>query len=349
MPNHPARPLHDPRAVADELRDLLAEALAGHRVDALAGRVTRLIEAYRSGSVPASVILADPVTVAAYSAYRMPATVAALGAVLEQASSAVPSLRVRRLVDLGGGTGAAGWAVAAWAPELEQVDVLEQSELARSLGARLARASTVAALRESRWHAWTLGRSAVPPGLAGEEAGLADLAVLSYVIGELPDPLRQEAVATAMAAASTVLVVEPGTPAGHRRVLAARDQLQGEGFRVAAPCPHQGPCPLTGDDWCHLPARVERSALHRAVKGAELSSEDEKFSYVLATRLPVEPYAARVIRHPMIRKGLVGLPLCQADGTAAQRLVSKRQGAAYKEARKLDWGDALQAGWSAQA
>lgn len=342
MPNDLARPDHDPRAVADELRDVLAEALAGHRVEALAGRVARLIEAYRSGSVPASVILDDPVTVAAYAAYRMPATVAALSAVLEQAADAVPSLRVRRLVDLGGGTGAAGWAVAAWAPELAQVDVLEQSEPARALGAGLATASTVAALRESRWQPWTLGRSALPSDLAGEEGGPADLAVLSYVVGELPDALRHEAVATAMSVASTVLVVEPGTPAGYRRVLGAREVLVGAGFRVAAPCPHQGPCPLAGDDWCHLPARVERSALHRAVKGAELSSEDEKFSYVLATRLPVEPSAGRVIRHPMIRKGLVGLPLCQADGTAAQRLMSKRQGAAYKEARKLDWGDALQ-------
>ena len=114
--------------------------------------------------------------------------------------------------------------------------------------------------------------------------------------------------------------------------------LIGGGFRVAAPCPHQLDCPLAGGDWCHLPAHVERSALHRAVKGGELSYEDEKFSYVLATRLPVEPYAARVIRHPMIRKGLVGLPLCQADGTAAQRLVSKRQGAAYKEAKRDEEG-----------
>lgn len=337
MPNDLARPDHDSRVVAEELRDVLAETLAGHRVEALAGRVARLIEAYRSGSVPASVILDDPVTVAAYAAYRMPATVAALRSVLEQASVAVPSLRVRRLVDLGGGTGAAGWAVAAWAPELEQVDVLEQSEPARTLGARLARGSSVAGLRESRWHAWTLGHSA-RPGALGD---VADLATLSYVVGELPDALRHEAVATAMSTASTVLVVEPGTPAGYRRVLEARGLLLSGGFRVAAPCPHQLDCPLVGDDWCHLPAHVERSALHRAVKGGELSYEDEKFSYVLATRLPVEPYAARVIRHPMIRKGLVGLPLCQADGTAAQRLVSKRQGADYKQARKLEWGDCL--------
>nr|WP_277628495.1 small ribosomal subunit Rsm22 family protein [Arsenicicoccus dermatophilus] len=295
-----------------------------------------MIEAYRSGEVPAAVILDDPVTVSAYAAYRMPATVAALRSALGELYDAVPDLAVTRLVDLGGGTGAAGWAVASLDGGLAQVDVLEQSAAARAAGAQLARRSGIPALVESRWHAWTLGTSQVPA-----EVGDADLAVVSYVVGELSEALRREAVEAAASLASTVLVIEPGTPAGHRRVLTARDQLLALGLRVAAPCPHESRCPLADGDWCHFPARVERSALHRTVKGGELSYEDEKFSYVVATRLPGQPGSGRVLRHPLLRKGLVGLRLCLPDGTAAERMVSKRQGADYKQARKTSWGDAV--------
>jgi ribosomal protein RSM22 (predicted rRNA methylase) len=39
--------------------------------------------------------------------------------------------------------------------------------------------------------------------------------------------------------------------------------------------------------------------------------------------------------------GTVRLKLCQADGTAAEKLVTRREGAAYKAARRLDWGDGV--------
>ncbi|WP_409484283.1 small ribosomal subunit Rsm22 family protein [Arsenicicoccus dermatophilus] len=326
----------EPEEVPGRLRVVLEEALAGRPTALLAGRVQQLIEAYRSGEVPAAVILDDPATVSAYAAYRMPATVAALRSALGELYDAVPDLAVEHLVDLGGGTGATGWAVASLDGGLARVDVLEQAAPARAAGADLARRSGIPALVESRWHPWTLGSSRVPAG-----TGDADLAVVSYVLGELPEPLRPEAVEVAASLASTVLVIEPGTPAGHDRVLAARERLLALGLRVAAPCPHGSACPLAEGDWCHFPARVERSALHRSIKGGELSYEDEKFSYVAATRLPVQAGSGRVLRHPLLRKGLVGLPLCLPDGTTAERVVSRRQGAGYKQARRTGWGDAL--------
>ena len=85
----------------------------------------------------------------------------------------------------------------------------------------------------------------------------------------------------------TLLVVEPGTPAGYARIIALRDQLIASGAHVAAPCPHDGKCPLAPPDWCHFTQRLPRSRAHKQIKGAELPFEDEKFAYVALTRAPV--------------------------------------------------------------
>ena len=137
-------------------------------------------------------------------------------------------------------------------------------------------------------------RSPRPPGpgcssAPGVALPTADLAVVSYLLGELPDPMHAPVVDAAVAAASTaVLVVEPGTPRGYAAVLAARSRLTAAGWHVLAPCPQDGPCPVAArpGDWCHFAARLDRTALHRRLKGARLGHEDEKFSYVLATRTP---------------------------------------------------------------
>ncbi|MEU0038997.1 small ribosomal subunit Rsm22 family protein, partial [Streptomyces sp. NPDC006333] len=113
------------------------------------------------------------------------------------------------------------------------------------------------------------------------------------------------------------------------------------GFRVAAPCPHSAACPIVpGEDWCHFSARVSRSSLHRQVKGGSLAYEDEKFSYVAATRLPADPAPSRVVRKPQIRKGQVLLDLCGPDESLHRETVTKRHGPLYRAARDADWGDA---------
>jgi ribosomal protein RSM22 (predicted rRNA methylase) len=188
-------------------------------------------------------------------------------------------------------------------------------------------------------------QSAGPPA-AGALA--ADLATVCYVLSELTPAQQAALTMQAASVAPAVLLVEPGTPAGHRRILAAREQLLSSGYQIAAPCPHQLDCPLDIEgDWCHFGARLQRSAAHRQAKGVELSYEDEKFSYVAAIRLDELPArlgspdrpSGRVVRRPQQRKGLVMLDLCRADGSCSRELVSKSKGESYRRARKTAWGD----------
>ena len=244
--------------------------------------------------------------------------------------AARPGLAPRTHLDLGGGTGAAAWAAVQVFDTLTSVTVLDQVAEALTLGGALAGHASAPALRAAIWRQAGVA-SAFPQ---------ADLATVSYVLGELSEPDQDDLVRRAAAAATAVVIVEPGTPAGYRRVLAARSVLLQLGLTVAAPCPHLNPCPIPpGRDWCHFAVRVNRSSLHRQIKQAELGYEDEKFSYVAAVRAPVRAPAGRVLRHPQTRKGLVTLEVCGRDGSTGQVLVSKRQGELYRAARGVEWGD----------
>ena len=100
----------------------------------------------------------------------------------------------------------------------------------------------------------------------------------------------------------TLVVVEPGTPAGYARIIALRERLIAAGANVAAPCPHDGKCPLVSPDWCHFTQRLQRSRAHKQVKGAELPYEDEKFAYVALTRAPFAARPSRVLAQPAVSK-----------------------------------------------
>jgi ribosomal protein RSM22 (predicted rRNA methylase) len=332
---------------AAHLAAAIRSGLSGAGIPSLTAGVQRLMTAYRSGEVPATPVMASRADAAAYAAYRMPATAAATALALHQTRLSLPGWAPATLLDFGAGTGGAAWAAASILPSIGAMTLLEQSADAIRLGTVILAESSVDPLQSASWRQWQLadagGLGSARADVPTAELPAADLATAAYVLGELT-PAQQTALLTLAAhSAPVVLIVEPGTPAGHRRILAARAQLLAAGYLLAAPCPHQLGCPLDVEgDWCHFGARLPRSALHRQVKGAELSHEDEKFSYVAAIRLgaglPQLP-AARVVRRPQQRKGLVTLDLCACDGSSRRELVSKSKGEAYRRARKTSWGD----------
>ncbi|GAA3945456.1 small ribosomal subunit Rsm22 family protein [Streptomyces gulbargensis] len=314
---------------AESLRAALAGLLDGLPPSRAAKAVERLITNYRGTTPTDAPVLRDRSDVAAYAAYRMPATFEAVRGALAALREAAPDWAPGTHTDVGGGTGAASWAVAgAWEENPPRTTVLDWAEPALALGRELARG-----VLDAEWRREQVGTAL--------RLADTDLVTVSYVLKELAVADRTALVTeAARAARGAVVIVEPGTPDGYERIIAARDLLVGAGFTVAAPCPHSGACPIVpGTDWCHFSARVTRSSLHRRVKGGSLPYEDEKYAYVAAVRFPVTPAAARITRRPQIRKGQVLLELCGPDGLGRET-VTKRHGALYKEARDAEWGDA---------
>lgn len=315
---------------AETLRIALAALLDDLPPRQAAQAVDRLIANYRGATPTDAPILRDRADVAAYAAYRMPATFEAVHSALEAFARTVPDWTPATHTDVGGGTGAATWAVSTTWPGERSVTVLDWAEPALAIGREIAAADPT--LDKARWQ-----RTRIDSTLTLDPT---DLVTVSYVLNELTARDRATLLDTVASAARTVVIVEPGTPDGYTRVIEARDRLIAAGFRIAAPCPHSAACPIVpGTDWCHFSARVSRSSLHRRIKGGSLAYEDEKFSYVAATRLPATPAPARVVRKPQIRKGQVLLDLCETDPSLRRTTITKRHGDLYKAARDTEWGD----------
>ena len=308
------------------------DALAAEADERQLMRDARAIsEAYRERTGTGERLLTRPGEAAAYALSRMPATVAAVRVALLQALRA-SGKTPRTLLDCGAGTGAASWAADALLP-LERATCLEREEAMQAVGKRLMRAGSEA-LRGAQWRAWdALELSPLPK---------AELVIEGYMLGELPQAAR-EAVAVRLweAAQELLLLVEPGTPQGFANLAAAREALVLRGAHVAAPCPRgMIACPMRGDDWCHFAVRVQRTRLHRQLKGGEAPFEDEKFAYLALTReAATAPCEARVLRHPQIAPGRIALTLCER-GERRERVVTKKD-PLWKRARKMEMGDAL--------
>ncbi|MBB3952165.1 small ribosomal subunit Rsm22 family protein [Aureimonas jatrophae] len=311
------------------LRARIDALLTGRPIADLAEASGRLTQRYRAETRDGSFHLHDDRAAAAYVAARLPATFAAVRAALEAVAQARPDLAPASLLDAGAGPGTALWAAVDVFGTLGAAELLEASPAIRDVGERLCEGAFAF---QPTWRAADL--------LADPTGEPADLVTLSYVLDELP-PARIGPLCDVLWSRTrrALVVVEPGTPAGWRRILAVRDQLLAQGAHVGAPCAHEAACPIREPDWCHFAQRVARSRVHLRTKGAEVPFEDEKFSYVALLRDAPDARAARVLAPPRGGSGKVHLKLCRPDGSAAEELVTRRDGERFRRARRLDWGD----------
>jgi ribosomal protein RSM22 (predicted rRNA methylase) len=313
-----------------ELKAALDAKLQGFSRSDAASRAALISKTYRDGGNSGAIRTeADAL---AYALARMPATYAAVTASLNALCEITPDFAPQNLIDVGAGPGTATWAAVEAFPSLATLTLLDANPALRALALDLADRST--RLRDLKYE-----RGEARAALADAEP--ADLVVASYMIGEISEQEQRELAALMWSKTrDTLLVVEPGTPAGYRRIIALREQLIAAGAHVAAPCPHDGKCPLRAPDWCHFTQRLPRSRTHMQVKGVELPFEDEKFSYVALTRAPTARQFERVLAQPTVTKVEVTAKLCTPDGLAITS-VSRRAKAAFARARRWRWGDAV--------
>jgi len=313
------------------LRHTVGRLLDGVALSDLAAAAAALSRRYRDEAGGCHV--ASDVSALAYLAVRLPATYAAARASFAAVAHARPGFSPATMLDIGAGPGTALWAAADCWPDLADVLLVERSTLLRAYGERLAAEGPS---RRIVWRHADAARDTI-------DSAPRDLVTLSYVLNELSSDARSGLLERLWRLTGDLLViVEPGTPAGWRRIVSARDALMRQGANIVAPCPHAKECPLQSPDWCHFAERVARSRLHLRVKDADVPWEDEKFIYLAVSRTVGPSAGSRVIARPRKRGGHVTLKLCRPDGSAIEQLFSRRDGARFKQASRLSWGGSVE-------
>lgn len=319
-----------PPDLPSELKAALDAKLHGLSRSDAAARSAAISQTYRSGG--GSAAIRSEADALAYALARMPATYAAVAACLNALREIRPDFAPNSLLDIGAGPGTATWAAAEAFASLTSFAAIDANDALRTLALELFGKSSRLA-----------GVSYIQRELRAElaQSAAADLVIASYLVGEMDDAGRIAAADLMWEKTrDTLLIVEPGTPAGYARIIALRARLIALGARVAAPCPHDEPCPLQPPDWCHFAQRLPRSRAHMALKGAEVPFEDEKFAYAVLTRAPIARPAARVLAPPDVGKVAVAAKLCTAEGLAITT-VPRRAKADYARARRWRWGDVV--------
>ena len=312
------------------LKDATESLLEGSDMKVLRRVSSRISEKYKDAAGKGSNHLSTEDEIKVYSVVRMPATYGSVCDVLGYVTEYLKD-NIDTVTDIGAGSGAAAWACNEMlAPS--KVNCLEYEDSMMKVGKTLmSHDQTLSDI--VTWKKFDLtSEDEIPSG---------DLVISSYVINELPENARAQAVEKMWNAAGKVMVIiEPGTPAGYSVISEIRDQVLKAGGHIIAPCPHEGDCRLTEDDWCHFTCRVQRSRLHKLLKDADVPYEDEKYSFIAFSKEDTGRAACRILRHPEINKGFIRLSVCTSDDNS-EITVTKKDKELFKQARKSKQGDSL--------
>ena len=313
------------------LRAALDTARAATPLHAIAERAAAMSDLYRRNE-PSSRAIRSAEDAIAYAITRMPATYAAAMDVLGRLAQGHPDFAPTSALDLGAGPGAGAWAASETWPALASATLIDHNEAFLALAKSLAQRADAPAIRTAR-----IERGDLAKPLTAERH---DLVVASYALTEITD-VEAAAVRWLALASQALVIIEPGRPRDYARLMKARRALIAAGGRILAPCPHGNACPLTPEDWCHFSARLPRLREHMRAKGASVPFEDEKFSYLVVAppgSALVPLGASRVLAPPRVGKPGAVLKLC-APGGLEPRNVPSRDKAAFKRAKKAQWGD----------
>ena len=314
--------------IPQELRIAIENQIIGIKSNKIVENAQQISNRYRNNEGRGNRMLTNKDEALSYAISRMPSTYCAIYSTIQQALKNFND-PITTCLDVGAGTGAATWAIKQLI-KVEKCTCLEREQVMIEIGKKLMQD---AQLENVEWKKFDILNESITE--------TADLVITSYMINELPEQEKEKIIKKLWDATSKILIIiEPGTPAGFKNILNARELLIKNGAYIMAPCTHQYKCPISKDDWCSFYIRVDRSGLQRKAKKGELGYEDEKFSYIAFSKNPIQQNGLRILRHPQINQGHVKVKVCTENGIV-EKTYSKKDGEIYKKIRKFDAGDII--------
>lgn len=311
------------------LMDAVEERSSQHSPKKLALAYSILNKTYKDNRATSVASSENDLFWDAYLAARFPATYGAVERALDEIPQSILA-KIQTVLDIGTGTGAAVFAMAEALSQKITFTCLDQEARPQEILDFLWQKSPYEDNFAFNWMNCDIQKG-LPQSLETYDA-----VVCSYTLGET-NSIQKILQDGWNKTRHIFILIEPGTMPGFSIIKKAREFLCSQGAFIAAPCPHNGPCPMEHGNWCHFSARIPRSSCMRKIKGGELGYEDEKFSYCVFVRESIDFPSARILRHPQIHGGHVSFQLCTKQGIQ-DCLVSKKN-SQYKKARKSSWGN----------
>jgi hypothetical protein len=208
--------------------------------------------------------------------------------------------KIESVADFGSGLGAGSFPFLL-SQNLKNLTSIEHSKVAQALHRQLVQNS----LFENCNKYW----------ISADEGKPAQVAIFSYSFTELTKlPSLAEK-------SDYLIIIEPATQEDGRRLLEVRKKFLERGYKVLAPCTHQGQCPLltqTPRDWCHdriaitMPSWFQEIEKHLPIKNRTLT-----FSYLIVahpkTKMTSPIGKARVIGDLLLEKGKARQMICRGE------------------------------------
>lgn len=254
----------------------------------------------------------------AYVFTRFPATYRVCLKLVDQY---LKGLTIRSVLDWGCGVGTASLALSEYFQDLECF-LVEQDQQAKTYATQFIK------------HFY-------PKNIINEDmpSKNIDLCIFSYSLGETSN--WQKILDDTWKKTSYLLIIEPGTSAHYRQLLAIRDYMIKKNAYLLGPCCHTKICPLQSTDWCHFSVNVPRSKEHRRLKNGKRGFEEEAYTYMLFSKIPKESHDfGRLVARPKAHGGHIDLKICSKDGAITVPTIG-RSSKYYKALKKCNWGDAI--------
>ena len=343
------------------LRSALDELFEQTNPSDLEKASSRLTRRYRDEVLDGKMHISDKNAALGYIAARFPATYGAVYSALDEVADICPSFLPSSQLDVGAGPGTAVFAASKIFPSLEKAMLVEQSNDIIAIGKQLfsrlidEEKTDISAGNPNELHSETSSETGVQSAfsanwqkadiseLSGEKLPDADLVTASYVLDELQEKTQDFLVDRLWEkTVGVLLLVEPGTPAGFKRLMRQRQRLLEQSAHILAPCPHEFACPVQSPDWCHFSVRVERSRMHKLAKQAVVPFEDEKYCYLAVTEKKPDVQYCRILSRPQRSSGRINISLCLPNGEKDTEISTKKNKKLYSLMRRLEWGSRVE-------
>lgn len=305
------------------IQEKLIELASKEKLNKLKNIQKSMTEKYKTKSGSGQSLIESKADSLLYCISRMPATYSVILTLLMQLKNQGLIDGVKDVFDIGSGTGAGYFALKDFDADLD-ISLFERDKNMIEI-----------------FNQFETGKKVNRFDLTKDEIiQKADLVLTSYVLSELSDEQRNEALKKLLNMTNKyLLIIDTGTPQVWKQLMILKQEAKNCGAMVLAPCNNEK-CPLV-DDYCQFFARVERTSLHRIIKDASLSYEDEKYFYLLISKTDNEKTQhVRVIRRPIIKPNIVELKLCSEKGIEVQEFTKKNK-EEFKRAKKLKINDLM--------